>query len=221
MLVPEIDFFALADGMGGHKAGEVASKEAITFITYAVEEMLLTQETPWSADEMVDHLRVIYEDTNSWVYSLARTSSDRKGMGTTLCSLLFYQGMLFFGNVGDSRIYRLREGTLTQLSFDHSLHNKLMLEGRESEIEKNSKNVLTMAIGTSLEIQPQIEVASPLSSDVYLLCSDGLSDYVQDSSIEEILKGSGDLSAKASSLIEEAKAQGSSDNISVVLVHCI
>ena len=96
-----------------------------------------------------------------------------------------------------------------------------MLEGRESEIEKNSKNVLTMAIGTSLEIQPQIEVASPLSSDVYLLCSDGLSDYVQDSSIEEILKGSGDLSAKASSLIEEAKAQGSSDNISVVLVHCI
>lgn len=218
--LPEIQLYLLADGMGGHKAGEVAAHEASTFLRFAIEEMLLVQDETWTDEEMCNHLRMLYEDANAWVYSLAKERVDRKGMGTTLCSILFYNGALFFGNVGDSRIYRLRSATLEQLSFDHSLNNKLLLEGKSDLPRSDVKNVLTMAIGTAIDIQPQIEVAQPLPDDVYLLCSDGLSDYVEDHTIEKILGETVDLEEVSHRLIKQAKDAGSSDNISVVVVHC-
>ncbi len=215
---PEYGFFALADGMGGHKAGEVASHQAIQFLSYSIEELLLIQEEEWDVEDMEGFLRVLYENTNAWVHNLSLKKHAYKGMGTTLCSLLFFKGKAIIVSVGDSRIYRFKEGTLQQITEDHTLETTLLAEGQPHEIATKSKNILTMAIGTSLEVHPEITVVSPLPGDVYLLCSDGLSDYVPHTKIENIVGQNCSLQTTAHALIEAAKEHGSSDNITTVLV---
>lgn len=216
-LSPEIGFFAIADGMGGHKAGEVASHEAIRFLTYSLEELLLIQEPDWTTSDMEGFMRLLYENTNSWVYELQKQKEAYKGMGTTLTSILFYKGNVFIGNVGDSRAYRIRNGSMSQLTVDHSLANAYRATGQDPAPD-HKKNILTMAIGTNLEIIPQIDVVSIMPSDVYLLCSDGLSDYVDDREIEEILLRAVSPEEKVGALIEAAKAHESMDNITVIVV---
>jgi len=218
---PEYGFFALADGMGGHKAGEVASKQAIQFLTYSIEELLLAREKTWDQDDMSGFMKLLYENTNSWVYNYSRKKEQLRGMGTTLCSILFFDDAVIVGNVGDSRVYLKRDDALSQLTIDHSMENVLLSEGKPEEVAVMSKNILTMAVGTSIEVEPQIEVVTPLPGDVYLLCSDGLSDYVADSQILQCMEESESLSESGKNLIEKAKASGSSDNITVVLVRLL
>lgn len=215
---PEYGFFALADGMGGHKAGEIASQEAIQFLSYSIEELLLAREKSWDIEDMSGFLRLLYENTNSWVYTLSRKKEEYRGMGTTLCSILFFEGKVLIANVGDSRIYVKRNGTLSQLTVDHSMQNMLLLEGKSAEVAMMQKNILTMAVGTSLEIEPQIEVVTPEPGDVYLLCSDGLSDYVDEESIDKNMVEGAPLNQISKNLIESAKECGSSDNITLLLV---
>ena len=214
-------FYVLADGMGGHKAGEVASKEAVRFVCCSIEELFASTERPFNIFELSSFTKLYIENANSWVHHLGKKKKEYRGMGTTLCSLLFHERSLIYGHVGDSRIYRLRAGNLEQITVDHSLKNQMIREGRLNEGTAQVfpyKNVLTRAIGTNLEVEAEIHIASVEEGDVYLMCTDGLSDCVSDRRIEEILNSTPDLDEGSNALVEEAKAEGGSDNITIVLV---
>lgn len=197
-------FLALADGMGGHNAGEVASKEAITFMCASIEEMFITLRRPVELAELKDKLQTYMESTNNWVYRLSKKRRAFQGMGTTLSTLLFQEDNLVLAHVGDSRIYRLRNHEFLQLSDDHSI----------------GKHTLTQAIGTSLEVRPQIDIIDLQVGDVYLLCSDGLPNVLSDEKIANTIDPK-DLKSSAGKLIDLAKQAGGYDNITVVLGHIV
>ena len=211
-------FFALADGMGGHKAGEVASDEAIKYITCSVEEMFVKKMQHFSLAILTEKLRVFFEDTNKWIFHKSSKNKKFEGMGTTLSTLLFYDYSLILGHVGDSRIYRVRNGVLDQLSYDHSLSNALKTLGKEEEAQ-NFRNILTRAIGTAKFVEPEIDIVSVESGDLYFLCSDGLTDYVTDAEILSHLEDNKTLKEKSQALVSAANAKGGNDNTTIVLIH--
>lgn len=218
----EFGFFALADGMGGHKAGEIAAKEAIDDLATSVQTIL--SSPPQNCPELVISLRSAIEKANRKVYSLGKQAPTLNGMGTTLCCLLWLDDAVIYAHVGDSRIYRLREGRLDQLTRDHSLFAKWLSFGKraeECETPFPYKNVITRAIGTTKKANPEIAVASVLPGDLFFLCSDGLSDVLTDEEIEKILDRSETLSLAETRLIEKAKIKGSHDNITVLLIQYV
>ncbi len=217
----EHSFFVLADGMGGHKAGEVAAKEAVYFVCSSMKDLFDSQEKNWTIFDLSAFSKISIENANSWVYHMGRKEKSLQGMGTTLCTLLFFQRSLIYGHVGDSRIYRHREGILTQLTADHSLRNQMIAKGTFDPNHAKPfpyKNVLTRAIGTHKDVEPEIHVAPVAPHDVYLMCSDGLTDFVDDSVIAKTLSENWSIEAMTESLIEKAKLGGGSDNITIVVI---
>lgn len=214
-------FFAIADGMGGHKAGEVAAKEAVRFVGASIEELFVSSERNWNIFDLTAFNKLCIENANSWVHHLGRKKKHCKGMGTTICTLLFHERSLIYGHVGDSRIYRFREGFLEQLTEDHSLTNQMIARG---QIQKDStetlqyKNVLTRALGTQSEVEAEIHIAPVNPHDIYLMCSDGLTDQVSDDEIARILSKHEDIKKGTAALIDRAKEVGGHDNVTVVLV---
>ena len=221
LMLKEQGFFALADGMGGHKAGEVAAKEAVRFVSASIEELFFSSEKSWNIFELSSFNRLCIENANSWVHHLGKKKQAYQGMGTTLCTLLFHERSLIYGHVGDSRIYRFREGGLKQLTEDHSLKNQMIAKG---QIEKSHSkgypynNVLTRAIGTQNEVDVEIHIAPVTPDDIYLMCTDGLTDQVSDDEIESIIKQSPDLKTASTTLIEKANGKGGHDNVTVLMV---
>lgn len=217
----EYAFFAIADGMGGHKAGEIAAREAVRFVAASIEELFVSTERNWSIFDLTAFNKLSIENANSWVHHLGQKTKNCKGMGTTICTLLFHERSLIYGHVGDSRIYRFREGLLEQLTEDHSLTNQMIAKG---QLQKNSserlhyKNVLTRALGTQNEVEAEIHIAPVNPHDIYLMCSDGLTDQVSDEEIAEILKKHKDIKKGTAALIDRAKYVGGHDNVTVVLV---
>ena len=218
--LPELGFFALADGMGGHQAGEVAAKEAI-------DQLCLELQAHW-VDQKVTHpverLRRAIEKANQRVYEKGRNTQSLSGMGTTLCCLYCTEDSIVYAHVGDSRIYRYRNRLLQQLTQDHSLFAKWLSTDRkasECETPYPYKNVITRAIGTCKRVVPEIAVDTLQSGDLYILCSDGLSDALTIQDIEKIIERSENLDIAAARLIEKAKIKGSSDNITVLLIQCL
>lgn len=209
--VPEMGFFALADGMGGHQAGEVAAKVAI-------EELCTAIQTP-SSDPLLT-LRLAIEKANQKVYEKGKKSHILNGMGTTLCCLYWTKTAVIYAHVGDSRIYRFRKNTLEQLTQDHSLLAKWLAQrqSRTCETPYPYKNVITRAIGTSKRVTPEIALVEYEPGDLFILCSDGLSDALPFKDMEKILDRSDSLEAAATRLIEKAKIKGSNDNITVLLI---
>ncbi|MBI3211829.1 MAG: serine/threonine-protein phosphatase [Simkania negevensis] len=211
-------FFALADGMGGHQAGEIAAKEAVEFVCSSVEE-LLSSSKKWEISELKLFTKLFIENANSWVHYLGRKRSEYQGMGTTLSTLLFYENFLIYGHVGDSRIYQLRDHTLKQLTTDHTLHNQTLLDKKSFYSSSLShKNILTKALGPRVEIFPEIAIAPIEINDIYLLCSDGLSDQLPDLEIAGILKQDSNPKTAAFTLLNKAKERGGSDNITAIVV---
>jgi len=142
-------------------------------------------------------------------------------MVTTIFTLIFHQQSLIYGHVGDSRIYRFRKGLLEQLTFDHSLKNQMILQGQfKKENSQNFpyRNVLTRAIGTQIEVEAEINIALVNPNDIYLMCSDGLTDQVSDQKITDILNNAKDIKQATQTLIETAKEQGGRDNVTVILI---
>ncbi len=215
----DIGFFVLADGMGGHKAGEVAAKEAIDTLCKAVRTLA---ETPsLSFTELIVRLRQAIEKANRWVYEMGRGSQTLHGMGTTLCCVYWTHEAVLYAHVGDSRIYRFRAAKCEQLTTDHSLFAKWLSFGKIAEecvTPFPYKNVITRAIGTSTQVHPEIAVSTFEPGDLFLLCSDGLSDVLSPSDMEKILGRSDSLQQAANRLIEKAKIKGSSDNITVLII---
>lgn len=211
-------FFVLADGMGGHRAGEIASRKAVEELCRLFsEERLMFRESLDIAEQL---LAGIIKSVNSYIYQLGKGDREHKGMGTTLCVLFFHPEGLILGHVGDSRIYRMRRGKLDQLTKDHSLMRELIDLGQLNEGEAEVflyKNIITRAVGTDMQVVPSVRHTSVEVGDYYLMCSDGLTDMVPLDEIEEVLKNhSEDKAVKL--LVETAKKNGGYDNITLVLV---
>lgn len=218
--LPQHFFYALADGMGGHKAGEVAAQETVVFLSTCIDKMFKQNPLPLPLSTVKTYLESFIHHSNERIYQLGQENSCYQGMGTTLCSLLFYEGFLIQAHVGDSRIYRFRNHQLELLTYDHTLKNKLLEQGKLEYAIKNGiryKNVLTKAIGAFKKITPDIVISPIYPMDLYLMCSDGLSDYVTDEEISCILNPSLSLKEQAFNLINAAKAKGSCDNITVLI----
>jgi PPM family protein phosphatase len=218
--LPQHAFYALADGMGGHNAGEVAAQETVVFLSDCIDKMFKQKKEALHIDSIRTYLESFIHHSNERIYQLGQENSCYRGMGTTLCSMLFYQDMMIQAHVGDSRIYRLRENKLTLLTHDHTLKNKFLQQGQLEYAIQNGvryKNVLTKAIGTFKKIQPDIYITPVHSRDLYMMCSDGLSDYVTDEEISCILNPSLSLQELTLKLIQTAKLKGSCDNITVLM----
>ncbi len=208
--MPEKQFYVLADGMGGHNAGEVAAKTAVTDLCKGIKEI---------RPEPSELKKIIYT-ANKKVYDLAAHRSDLHGMGTTLCCFWVFKKELLYAHVGDSRIYRYRDA-LKRLTQDHSLRQELLIKGELKEKDLSSyphKNIITKAIGTTPYVEPDIGVDSIEKGDIYFLCSDGLTDMVTDIEIEEILKSENSIEKVCDELVSLAKSNGGSDNITIVMI---
>ncbi len=214
----------LADGMGGHNAGEVASKLAVTSITDALEEVLSPEITD-SCD--MDFKEVVHEAVvfaNDEINSHAKTHPECTGMGTTIVMTLFYDDTVILASVGDSRIYRFRKGELQQVTTDHSLVQEMIDNGYMSEEEaanSTNRNLITRALGIAEEVKVDVTQNTIEEDDIYLLCSDGLSDMIDDEQIfSALVKSRQDLKKASEELIKLAKEHGGHDNVSVILVAC-
>jgi PPM family protein phosphatase len=213
--VCEPPLFAIADGMGGAQAGEVASGLAAAVLEEA------TGDEP-SGENSEDRVAALIEEANRRVYRRSNEDAATSGMGTTMTVALVDTGgeTIAFGHVGDSRAYRVRRGELEQLTDDHSLVGELVRSGRLSPEEAEShpqRAVITRALGTEPDVDVDTFTVEAEPDDVYLLCSDGLTDMISGDEILSLVEGSGDLDAAARALVNAANEGGGEDNITVVL----
>ncbi len=208
--LPDNHFYVLADGMGGHLAGEVAAKEAVLHFCDAVDKYFRSPRPP-SVSSAKRYLGESFISANSWIRSLGKDHPDLHGMGTTLCCLLLLENKAIIGHVGDSRIYLYRQ-EIKLLTTDHSLQQQMPSKGR------SVKHILTRALGISPAIEPELLAIPYEKGDIYLLCSDGLHDALTDKQIEAIFRQSSCLKETALELIEAAKKSGGHDNITLLLV---
>jgi len=215
-ILKDCNFFSIADGMGGHKAGDIAAKEASDHLCYLFSRTIHKKA---QVDQIIRHIRLAIKEANFRVYNLSLSNQDLSGMGTTLC-LLHINTSAIFAHIGDSRIYHLHKGNLIQLTKDHSLINKLKDQNRDFD-EKIHKNIITKALGTHLIVEPSIDQAEFDNGDIFLLCTDGLSDYISDIQLKKILKSDSSLENLCENLIKEAKKNGSCDNITALAIKIV
>jgi serine/threonine protein phosphatase PrpC len=204
----EKSFFALADGMGGHKAGEVAAFLAMQAMCKKIGSLPSCQDTE-SACQL---LREAMSCANTQVFEQSYQNSQYAGMGTTLSCFLIVKDHLIYAHVGDSRLYRYR-GKLEQLTEDHSL-----MVPEDPLMGSKTRHMITRAIGTHPTILPDVGVIPLRPRDLYLLCSDGLSDYVEESKIALVLSSPASLEEMGKKLVEMALKKGGHDNITLLLV---
>ncbi len=214
----------LADGMGGHNAGEVASELAVTSIVDALEEVLspdIKDACDMDFEEVV-HEAVIFANDEINLHS--KTHPECTGMGTTVVLTLFHNNAVILASVGDSRIYRFRKGELKQVTTDHSLVQEMIDNGYMSEEEaenSTNRNLITRALGIAEEVNVDVTKSDIEKDDIYLLCSDGLSDMIPDDLIfSTLVKARRDLKRASEELVKQAKEHGGHDNVSVILVSC-
>lgn len=217
----------LADGMGGYNAGEVASGIAVSVVVTEICHRLQganpTERDKTTGDELgVSLLRDNIRKANASIFQAAQSQPQYAGMGTTIVSGLFYDNRVVVGHVGDSRMYRLRGETLETVTRDHSLLQEQIDSGmisiEDARLSKN-KNLVTRAVGIDAEVEPEIHVHDVQLGDIYLLCSDGLNDMVEDEDIQSTLYAmQSNLTLAAEQLIQMANDNGGRDNVSVVLV---
>lgn len=218
--LPDIGFFVLADGMGGHQAGEVAAREAVKTLSRSIKKKVSSAQRPSLSDFSSLLYRAIV-NVNRHVHKMGCSKSEWRGMGTTLCCLLFHSQGVVFAHVGDSRIYRLRGKRFEQMTKDHSLLSELVEQGQIEEDEASAflyKNIITKAIGTEPNVDPEVETKKIRSGDLFLICSDGLSDLLTSEEISAVLDKAPSLKKAAETLIMRANDRGGRDNITVVII---
>jgi serine/threonine protein phosphatase PrpC len=203
--LPDESFFILADGMGGHNAGEVAASVAVESVCASMKA--LPNEA--TVEETCQLLREALADANRKVFDQARRNREYAGMGTTLSCFVLLEDVLIYAHVGDSRLYRYRS-KLEQLTQDHSL--------RKEDDAKHSRHMITRAVGHLPTILPDIGVIPLRPKDIYMLCSDGLSDYVPENTVARVLASPLKLEEMGEKLVESALEKGGNDNITLLLV---
>ncbi len=203
--------FAVADGMGGAQAGEVASHLAVE---------VLEQGLPDGAGSVEERLRARVSEANERIMESAQADDARAGMGTTLTVAYVGEDELTVAHVGDSRLYRLRDGTFERLTDDHSLVEELVRQGKltpEEADEHPQRSIITRALGAEEGVEADSATWAGRHDDVYLICSDGLTSMVPEARVAEVLAGAPSLSAAGRALIDAANDAGGRDNITVVL----
>lgn len=223
----EIGVVVLADGMGGYKAGEVASEIAVLSIVADLKESMADLE-PGLVDDangMQAESQLILEAVeraNASIYNVSQTQPQCAGMGTTLVMAMFTNNKVLVGHIGDSRMYRLRAEEFKQITEDHSLLQEQIKSGLitpEQAKQSHNKNLVTRALGVDPEVELELHEYDVEVGDLYLLCSDGLSDLVEDNEIFDVLTALGsNLELAAQQLVQMANDNGGKDNISVILV---
>jgi serine/threonine protein phosphatase PrpC len=226
---PELGLAVLADGMGGMKAGEVASGMAVEYMLSDLRERLARLEgtedegSGFSPESLA--VRGALGRANEAIHHVARTQPQCSGMGTTVVLLLFYDDRVTIAHVGDSRLYRYRGGELELVTRDHSLVQELIDQGyftAEEARHSGNRNVVTRALGIAPEVDVELQEDVVRTGDVFLLCSDGLNDMVRDEQIRELLaRHDDDLQRAAQALVDAAVDQGGRDNVSVLLVRAL
>ena len=210
----------LADGMGGYDAGEIASGMAPTFIKSELGRWLSQAGRHANAREVRRAMEICVDNANRSIFNAANSNPQYSGMGTTLVLGVFQDGRLMLGHIGDSRCYRLRGSEFAQITKDHSLLQEQMDAGLitpEQAATSTNKNLVTRALGVEDAVLLEVNEHKIEAGDIYLMCSDGLSDMVDDESIGKLLESEGTLEQKAVLLIDAANANGGRDNISVLL----
>lgn len=218
----------VADGMGGHRSGEVASAMAIKAMVEYYRETLSDTEYSHEAVgengekvDLVEHrLREAVMNANRAVFTAASQSELYQGMGTTIVMGYFTNRGAYFANIGDSRAYRFRQGKLEQRTEDHSLANEYVRMGilAAEDVEYFPyKNVITRACGLADEVEVDIHFEEMQPGDIFLFCSDGLTDMIHDTQLEQLLRSEDDLEKLCNRLIEVANENGGEDNITVIL----
>ncbi|MBL6974355.1 MAG: Stp1/IreP family PP2C-type Ser/Thr phosphatase [Deltaproteobacteria bacterium] len=231
LVMPEKDLFVVADGMGGHQRGDVAANLCID----AVKEWFTGHLAPDARQDLIDQVRELHgvshrreidlvasvEYANKLIVNTAMQSEAFKGMGTTAVATLFYGTTVFIVYSGDSRVYRFRSGRLTQLTEDHSLVNEYIRLQMIRPADARSfpyRNVIMKALGLKERADLEFFKRRARPCDIYLLCSDGLTDMVEDHDIRQILKSDGTLEDRCRWLIDAAMDAGGFDNITAALV---
>jgi len=217
----------LADGMGGYNAGEVASGIAASVVSTEIKHYLENahpeDKVEGSGEEVaVMLLRSNVQKANSSIYHAAESQPQYAGMGTTIVSGLFYDNRVAVAHIGDSRMYRLRGEVFESITRDHSLLQEQIDSGMISKADarmSQNKNLVTRAVGIDAEVEAEIHVHEVKRGDIYLLCSDGLNDMVEDEDIGDAVKAlKSNLPLLATQLIQAANDNGGRDNVSVILV---
>lgn len=225
-----LGLLVLADGMGGHKGGEVASAIAVDLILKSLRENLpeiaagqTDENTGYSLESMAVENAI--KNANLKIFEAAQNNSKYEGMGTTVVVLVFYDNRITIAHVGDSRLYRMRDQSMEQMTRDHTLLQELVDRGFYTKKEANeslNKNLVTRAVGVNPTVDIDLLEDIALTDDLYLLCSDGLTDMIDDGLIEHThLNYKDNLEKMNKELIKQAKDHGGKDNVSVMLAQVL
>ncbi len=210
---PRFSLLILADGMGGHNAGEVAAALA----TDSVRDYIMQHK---DAEDYPRLLRDAVDDANTKVFAKGQSDPEYCRMGTTICVVLLSDGTVYIAHVGDSRVYLFHDQMLKQMTRDHSLVADLEREGLLSEEAAKThpdRNTITRAVGTEPEVETEIDLLSAVEGDRLMLCSDGLTKMVEDERIAQILREESSARRACERLVEEANLAGGKDNITVTI----
>ncbi|SHI04328.1 Stp1/IreP family PP2C-type Ser/Thr phosphatase [Sporanaerobacter acetigenes] len=219
----DFPLFIVADGMGGHKAGEVASCMAVEivkdFFLDKKKQNLLDNE-----ENLISFIEESINRANDKIYKKAISNEQYNGMGTTLTMAYFLNGKVFIGHVGDSRAYLVRDNGLMQLTDDHSLVAELVKKGSISKEEAQyhpQRNIITRAVGTSEEIDVDIKFVEIKNDDILLMCTDGLTSMIEENEIKNLLLVGSNMQESCNDLIKKANDLGGLDNITVIAMKIV
>ncbi|MGO8992086.1 MAG: Stp1/IreP family PP2C-type Ser/Thr phosphatase [Polyangiaceae bacterium] len=228
IVLNDFDLYVVADGMGGHRAGDVASRIATEtigefFKSTANDDVTWPFHFDTNLSEEENRLLTGIRVANRQIFERSSRSRECQGMGTTVVGAMFSRPKqrIYIGHVGDSRCYRVRNGKIQQLTRDHSLVNDYLVAMPDLTDEQRSelpKNVITRALGMQDQVVVDLQHDDPVPGDVYVICSDGLSGMLTDEEIEQVVTTSPDIRAACRKLIEKANDQGGEDNITAVLI---
>ncbi|MGV8057674.1 MAG: Stp1/IreP family PP2C-type Ser/Thr phosphatase [Smithellaceae bacterium] len=216
----KLGLLVVADGMGGHASGEIASNLAVNVIRdyFQGPQKLIGDFNP-AYSEATNRLNCAIRLANQAVYEAAQSSPQLKGMGTTIAAVLLTGNKLSIAHIGDSRVYLIRAGNIDQLTDDHSIVNeqvKRAIITKEEAAQSEIKNILTKALGISSEMEADLDELTVFGDDILLLCTDGLSNMVTDEAALEIISFAGSSVAACDSLVKAANENGGKDNITVI-----
>ena len=213
----EVQLYILADGMGGYNGGEIASKIAVETAKNYIENNF--KEIEKDRDSIIQLLGSSMEYANMVVYEKSKENAELQGMGTTLEICLIYNNKVYIGHVGDSRIYRIRKDFIRKLTQDHSYVQKLVADGtitKEEAAHHPQKNMLMKALGCNAFVEPDVMVKGFLKDDILIMCSDGLTNMVDQETIYKM--ASKNIEQAPKDLVELANNNGGYDNITVVVI---
>ncbi|RKQ37435.1 Stp1/IreP family PP2C-type Ser/Thr phosphatase [Oceanobacillus halophilus] len=207
----------IADGMGGHQAGDVASQMAISLLQEKWEKTSAFDKP----EKIEEWLRATMDEINEKLFLHAQENKECEGMGTTIVVTIYVDDFLTVGHIGDSRCYLLNQDGFKQITEDHSLVNALVRSGqlsKEDAVHHPRKNVVLRALGSEAEVDTDIKTITVEEGDILLLCSDGLTDKLLDEELLEIIKQNEDLEKASKELVQLANNRGGEDNISLILL---